>query len=184
MSNGSDGDAGSNASSECSSQPLISNGGSSHYSTGSNSGWGQAQAENFLYDCPDFIELSNGSKVIFQGELGQGHYGKVYCGCIDDGVNQIQVALKTIYPISPLDAEIAKTDFKREVSIMKKLNHRNIVKLIDFIDEIDKLVVIMEFMEKGSLLDFVSYNCHNLTKLNLLRFSRDIANVRVCSIAT
>lgn len=176
VSNGSDGDAGSNASSECSSQPLISNGGYSHYSAGSHSGWGQAQAENFLYDCPDFIELSNGSKVIFQGELGQGHYGKVYCGCIDDGENQIQVALKTIYPISPLDAEIAKKDFQREASIMKKLNHRNIVKLIDFIDEIDKLVVIMEFMEKGSLLDFVSYNRHNLTKLNLLRFSKDIAN--------
>ncbi|XP_058450641.1 tyrosine-protein kinase hopscotch [Malaya genurostris] len=168
---------GSSASSECSSHPLISNGGSSQYSVGSYSGWGQSQAERFLYDCPDFIELPRGTKVIFQGELGQGYYGKVYKGCIDDGKYSIQVALKTINNYgNSMDIDKVVTDFKREVSIMKRLKHRNIVNFIDFIDEPDKLVVVMEYMEHGSLLDFLSYERHTLSKLNLLRFANDIAN--------
>ncbi|XP_058814821.1 tyrosine-protein kinase hopscotch [Topomyia yanbarensis] len=170
-------EAGSSASSECSSHPLISNGGSSQYSVGSYSGWGQSQAERFLYDCPDFIELPRGAKVIFQGELGQGYYGKVYRGCIDDGKYSIEVALKTINNFgNSMDIDKAVKDFKREVSIMKRLNHRNIVRFIDFIDEPDKLVVVMEYVENGSLLDFLSYKRYDLTKLNLLRFAKDIAN--------
>ncbi|XP_055540141.1 tyrosine-protein kinase hopscotch [Wyeomyia smithii] len=177
VSHSSDCDGGSNASSENSSHPLISNGGSTHYSAGSYSGgWGQSQAERFLYDCPDFIELPDGTKVIFQGELGQGHYGKVYRGCLDDGKYSKEVALKTINNFgNAMDMDKAVKDFKREVSIMKRLNHRNIVKFINFIDEPDKLVVVMEYVENGSLLDYLSYTT-DLKKMNLLRFAKDIAN--------
>lgn len=175
VSNGSDCDAGSNASSECSSQPLISNGGSSQYSAGSYSGgWDPSQAEQFLHDCTGFIELPHGKKVIFQGELGQGHYGKVYRGCIDNGDYSIPVALKTIN--NAMDMDKAVKDFKREVAIMKKLNHKNIVKFMDFIDELDKLVVVMEYVENGSLLDFLGYKKYDLNKLYLLRFAKDIAS--------
>lgn len=177
VSNGSDCDAGSNGSSECSSQPLISNGGSSHYSSGSTNGWAQPQAERFLYNCPDFIELPRGAKVIFRGELGQGHYGKVYRGSIDDGKYARDVALKTINNFGTMaEMDRAVTDFKREVAIMKKLQHPNIVRFIDFIDEPDKLVVVMEFVENGSLLDYLSYKRYDLTKPVLLRFAKDIAN--------
>ncbi|XP_055637512.1 tyrosine-protein kinase hopscotch [Toxorhynchites rutilus septentrionalis] len=173
----SDCEVGSNASSECSSQPLISNGGSSQFSAGSSNGWDQEEANEFMYDCPDFIELPYGAKVIFQGELGQGHYGKVYRGCIDDGNYSLEVALKTINNFAnALDLDKAVKDFKREVSIMKSLNHRNIVRFIDFIDEPHKLIVVMEFVENGSLLDYLSYKRYDLTKSNLLRFAKDIAN--------
>lgn len=180
MSNSSDCDAGSNASSECSSQPLISNGGSSQYSAGSSNGWAQSEAKAFMYDCPDFIEMPNGTKVIFNDPIGQGHYGKVYHGCIEDGNFSIEVALKTINSTeNASDLDRVMKDFKREVSIMKKLSHRNIVKFIDFIDEPLQLIVVMEYVENGSLLDYLAYKRFFLNNSNLLSFAKDIANVRV-----
>ncbi|XP_055594135.1 tyrosine-protein kinase hopscotch [Uranotaenia lowii] len=177
VSNGSDLDGASNASSECSSQPLISNGGSSQYSGGSDDGMNQDQANAFFYDCPDYIELPDGAKIIFQGEIGQGYYGRVFKGCIDYGNDTAmrKVALKTIHNNA---SNMMQTilDFKREVAIMQKLNHENIVQFNKFIDERDKLVVVMEYMENGSLLDFLGYNRHRLTKQDLLRFAKDIAN--------
>lgn len=179
-SNGSDCDARSNASSECSSQPLISNGGSSHYSVGSSSGWnrpGRGVTDHFAHDCLAYIELSHGRTVTFQGKIGQGHYGNVYQGEISNAHGDpIKVALKTINIGNAVDLNRAMKDFKREVEIMKKLNHRNIVRLLEFVDEPDRMVVVMEYIEHGSLERYLQYKRYDLTNLNKLNFARDIAN--------
>ncbi|KAL9706949.1 hypothetical protein quinque_010467 [Culex quinquefasciatus] len=177
-SNGSDCDARSNGSSECSSQPLISNNGSSHYSVGSSSGWNRpGQVDHFAHDCLDYIELSHGRTVTFQGKIGQGHYGNVYQGEISNALGDpIKVALKTINIGNAVDLNRAMKDFKREVEIMKKLNHRNIVRLLEFVDEPDRMVVVMEYIEHGSLERYLQYKRYDLTNLNKLNFAKDIAS--------
>lgn len=181
-SNGSDCDARSNGSSECSSQPLISNNGSSHYSVGSSSGWNRpGQVDHFAHDCLDYIELSHGRTVTFQGKIGQGHYGNVYQGEISNALGDpIKVALKTINIGNAVDLNRAMKDFKREVEIMKKLNHRNIVRLLEFVDEPDRMVVVMEYIEHGSLERYLQYKRYDLTNLNKLNFAKDIASVSIC----
>lgn len=44
--------------------------------------------------------------------------------------------------------------FRKEVAIMKKLNHKNVIRLYEVIDdpESDKMYMVMQYMEKGELL--------------------------------
>lgn len=48
----------------------------------------------------------------------------------------------------------AFTLLEQEIAIMKKINHPNIVKLHEVIEdsEFNKLYIVMEFMQRGSIL--------------------------------
>ncbi|XP_058062989.1 tyrosine-protein kinase hopscotch [Anopheles bellator] len=166
VSNGSDSELRSNASSGSSSMPLISNR-ANHFS-------GDSYLEKTFYDCPDYIQ-HGGARIFFHETLGEGNYGRVYRGTLEEGNTSMVVALKTIHDDRP-DMGRVRDDFIREVDIMKSLRHRNIVHFIRFIDDHDKLVVVMEYVAQGSLLSFLGYQRHNLEELDLLRMARDIAN--------
>jgi len=51
-------------------------------------------------------------------------------------------------------ARTALNDAMQEIAIMKKLDHSNIVKLYEVLDDptVDKLYIIMEYVKNGSLL--------------------------------
>ncbi|KAK8794664.1 hypothetical protein WA158_001645 [Blastocystis sp. Blastoise] len=99
-------------------------------------------------------------------ELGKGSYGRV-CLCEHDtGSEKKQFAVK-IFSKSFLRNEKRiekigkKTVFsnaleqvEREFALMKKLNHPNIVKLIDVIDDPDedRLYMVLEFVENGQIM--------------------------------
>jgi serine/threonine protein kinase len=48
----------------------------------------------------------------------------------------------------------ALNDVEKEIAIMKKLDHPNIVNLIEILDDpsVDKLYIIMEYVKNGSLM--------------------------------
>lgn len=66
-------------------------------------------------------------------------------------------------------------DFQREAKIMKTLNHANIVKIYGFME--DPLLIIMEFMNGGSLLTYLSIHRPDLRVESLLNFAANIAKV-------
>ena len=44
---------------------------------------------------------------------------------------------------------------KREINIVKKINHLNIAKVFEIKEDIDKYYILMEFCEKGELFDLI-----------------------------
>uniref|UniRef100_A0A182JDY1 Protein kinase domain-containing protein n=1 Tax=Anopheles atroparvus TaxID=41427 RepID=A0A182JDY1_ANOAO len=170
VSNGSDSELHSNTSSGSSSQPLLPVHRPRRFS-------GDSFRERTFYDCPDYIQHGS-ARIVFHSTLGEGHYGRVYRGTLEEGINSVEVALKTIQDdrIDRPDMKRARDDFRREVDIMKSLQHKNIVRFITFIEELDKLVVVMEYVPKGSLLSFLGYQRYDLEEKDLLQMARDIAN--------
>lgn len=105
-----------------------------------------------------------GNKVINEyvivADIGKGSYGKVKLAAHRDDPKDV-VAIKIInrsLTKKSRRASCASPDFeaqiRREIAIMKKLRHRNIVPLHAVIDDtsVDKLYLIMEYVPGGELL--------------------------------
>ncbi|KAL4446517.1 hypothetical protein ABPG74_001258 [Tetrahymena malaccensis] len=96
-------------------------------------------------------------------EIGRGGFGKVKLATseipTDKGVIKKQFAIK-ISNKQKLKRKLfsmkvnAFTLLEREVAIMKKIDHPNLVKLYEVIDdpEDDKIYMVMEFVQKGSIM--------------------------------
>lgn len=118
-------------------------------------------------------------EVICQGFIGGGQYGKVYRGeYIKNDGTFVAVAIKhlTTLPTNDRannDSKANIIDFKREIAIMKRLDHPNIVKIINFVEE--SSAIIMEYVQFTSFEKYLAYYKPNLTTPTLLRFARDIA---------
>jgi [calcium/calmodulin-dependent protein kinase] kinase len=105
-----------------------------------------------------------GNKVINEyvivADIGKGSYGKVKLAAHRDDPKDV-VAIKIInrsLTKKSRRSSCASPDFeaqiRREIAIMKKLRHRNIVPLHAVIDDVssDKLYLIMEYVPNGELL--------------------------------
>ncbi|XP_074564369.1 receptor-like serine/threonine-protein kinase SD1-8 [Curcuma longa] len=77
-------------------------------------------------------------------KLGQGGYGPVYKGKLKDGQ---EIAVKRLSMTSTQGAH----EFKNEVMVIAKLQHRNLVRLLGCCIEARERILIYEFMPNGSL---------------------------------
>ncbi|CAD8115080.1 unnamed protein product [Paramecium sonneborni] len=87
--------------------------------------------------------------------LGQGAFGKVKKAQNFKGdIFAIKIANKKKLKKKLLSKSNAYTMLEREIAIMKKISHVNVVQLFEVIDDPkqDKLYLVMEFMGKGSIL--------------------------------
>lgn len=89
--------------------------------------------------------------------LGKGTFGKVkLCVNFDNGREYaIKICRRSILRTRKVNNnEDALNALKREIAIMKKLKHPNIVRLHEVIDdeECDNMFIVMEFIEKGPVL--------------------------------
>ena len=85
--------------------------------------------------------LSNFLKV---RKIGEGTYGEVYEAI--DTTNNNRVALKKLR-IENKDEGIPITAL-REMCILKHLKHENIVELCEIIQDIDKIILIFEYVDQ------------------------------------
>ncbi|KNC24939.1 Tyrosine-protein kinase hopscotch [Lucilia cuprina] len=127
---------------------------------------------NYFTTTPSVLEIPNG-KVIFKKKVGEGHYGTVHLGEVrynsPDNAREF-VAIKTL---KSLRAPQLSDDFMREIEIMESLNHPNIVKIKHWIQR--PFCIIMEYLESGSFLVYLTSRKPNLTNPILLSFALDIA---------
>ncbi|KAL6315478.1 hypothetical protein AAG906_000772 [Vitis piasezkii] len=78
------------------------------------------------------------------GIIGDGSFGMVYKACLSNGVT---VAVKKLSP----DAFQGFREFRAETETLAKLQHRNIVQILGYCVSGSDRVLIYEFIEKGSL---------------------------------
>mmetsp|Transcript_2531 Transcript_2531/g.3350 ORF Transcript_2531/g.3350 Transcript_2531/m.3350 type:complete len:485 (-) Transcript_2531:120-1574(-) len=99
-------------------------------------------------------------KIIFSGiPLGEGATSSVQLAT--DKQTQKSVAIKII-PVTKLRNNAS---LQREVSILKRLDHPNIVKLIDVVLTRKNLYIIMEYIEGTGLFDYLVENKNNYNEL-------------------
>lgn len=67
----------------------------------------------------------------------------MYKGCLSDGK---EVAVKILKP-----SEDALRDFVSEIEIVTTLHHKNIISLIGFCFENNRLILVSDYLSRGSL---------------------------------
>ncbi|XP_059641211.1 probable receptor-like protein kinase At5g24010 [Cornus florida] len=88
--------------------------------------------------------------------IGEGGFGKVYKGTLRSGM---KVAVKRSHPGHGQGI----AEFQTEIMVLSKIRHRHLVSLIGYCDEGSEMILVYEFMEKGTLRDHL-YVCNEDTQ--------------------
>ncbi|KAK8461028.1 hypothetical protein SEVIR_2G436700v4 [Setaria viridis] len=96
-----------------------------------------------LYDFSQMKGATNGFSI--ENKLGQGGFGAVYKGLLPDG---LEIAVKRLAPCSSQGL----LEFKNEIQLIAKLQHRNLVKLLGCcIEGEHEKILVYEYMANKSL---------------------------------
>ncbi|KAM7261124.1 hypothetical protein ACFE04_026599 [Oxalis oulophora] len=100
-----------------------------------------------------FADLKSATKS-FNSLLGEGGFGKVYKGWIDDKtLAPSKSGLGMIVAIKKLNSQSVQglREWQSEVDFLGRLSHPNLVKLLGYCWEDKELLLVYEFLQKGSL---------------------------------
>ncbi|KAL5556916.1 hypothetical protein UlMin_039152 [Ulmus minor] len=88
--------------------------------------------------------------------IGEGGFGKVYKGTLHFSNGDIKVAVKRSQP----GHGQGLTEFHTEIMVLSQIRNRHLVSLIGYCDEMSEMILVYEFMEKGTLRDHL-YDADN-----------------------
>ncbi|CAA6675000.1 unnamed protein product [Spirodela intermedia] len=100
--------------------------------------------ESHQFSISDIVNITRN----FERVIGRGGFGIVYHGLLNEGR---EVAVKMISKSSQGEKE-----FHAEVQILLRVHHKNLVYLLGYCDDRNNLALVYEYMQKGSLADFLS----------------------------
>ncbi|XP_057959670.1 G-type lectin S-receptor-like serine/threonine-protein kinase SD1-1 isoform X2 [Malania oleifera] len=97
----------------------------------------------------DLATISNATdNFSFQNKLGEGSFGSVYKGVLNNGQ---EIAVKRLSKSSNQGLD----EFKNEVIHIAKLQHRNLVRLLGCCIQGDEKMLVYEYMPNNSLNSFI-----------------------------
>ncbi|VFQ63245.1 unnamed protein product [Cuscuta campestris] len=107
--------------------------------------------------------------ISLKEEIGQGSFGTVYRGIW----NGSDVAVK-VYRGQEF-SEGTLLDYKKEIDLMKRLRHPNVLLFMGAVSSQEKLAIITEFLPRGSLFKTLHKNSQHLDIRRCLRMALDVA---------
>ncbi|BFG40155.1 hypothetical protein CerSpe_264290 [Prunus speciosa] len=104
-------------------------------------------------------------------QVGEGGFGTVYKARLDDGqVVSIKRAKKEHF-------ENLETEFSSEVELLAKIDHRNLVKLLGYVDEGNERLIITEYVPNGTLREHLDGQHGKILEFNQrLEIAIDVAH--------
>ncbi|XP_048440894.1 calmodulin-binding receptor-like cytoplasmic kinase 3 [Pyrus x bretschneideri] len=104
-------------------------------------------------------------------EVGEGGFGTVYKARLDDGqVVSIKRAKKEYF-------ENLQTEFGSEVELLAKIDHRNLVKLLGYVEEGNERLIITEYVANGTLREHLDCQHGKILEFNQrLEIAIDVAH--------
>ncbi|CAN4117747.1 unnamed protein product [Withania somnifera] len=112
-----------------------------------------------FFDLATVVHATDNFSV--NNKLGEGGFGPVYKGTLEDGQ---EIAVKRLSKSSGQGLN----EFKNEVKLIAKLQHRNLVKLVGSCIDDNEKMLIYEYMANGSLDSF----CFDQTRRRQLGWSK------------
>lgn len=104
-------------------------------------------------------------------QIGEGGFGTVYRAQLEDGLVVAVKRAKREY------FETLRTEFSSEVDILAKIDHRNLVKLLGYIDKGNERLLITEYVVNGSLREHLDGLRGNILDFNQrLEIGIDVAH--------
>lgn len=124
--------------------------------------------------------LKSGQKVVnkyvIKGDLGKGTFGRVkLCKSEEDGkLYAVKIMHKTFVQRLAGKEDQLQDVVRREVAIMKKLNHRNVVKLVEVIDDpsSEKMYLVQEYVQHNLMEEIKATN--GLSEEIARKYMRDL----------
>ncbi|PIA49567.1 hypothetical protein AQUCO_01300394v1 [Aquilegia coerulea] len=104
-----------------------------------------------------------------QEDIGSGSFAVVYRGLWNGSDVAVKVYSENDYRESTL------SDYKKEISIMKKLRHPNVLLFMGAVYSPEQLAIVTEFLPRGSLFKTLHRNSQALDIRRRLRMSLDVA---------
>ncbi|KAL7648141.1 UNVERIFIED_CONTAM: hypothetical protein RMT77_000042 [Armadillidium vulgare] len=135
---------------------------------------------------PNFLNLDEWEipreRVIINRTIGAGAFGTVYGGecMISEDSGWAAVAVKTLKKGSTAEN---KLDFLGEAEMMKRFDHKNIVKLIGLSTRIEPIYMIMEFMLYGDLQTYLLARRHLVSERTNINDDDEVSSRRLTSMA-
>ncbi|XP_078041812.1 uncharacterized protein LOC144472516 [Augochlora pura] len=131
----------------------------------------QMESEDERKGETDALEAPFKSVMLIR-KLGNGHFGKVYLGRLDD-VTDTLVAVKMSQSDHVSVESEARRQFLEEIEIMKKAGtHPHLVSLVGYCIQPDKpICILLEYMQGGDLLSYLrsQRKRKNLTETNIYK---------------
>ncbi|KAK1264356.1 Serine/threonine-protein kinase HT1 [Acorus gramineus] len=128
-------------------------------------------SEKELHLQPQLGEWAIDRRLLRMGEkIACGAFGELYHGTY---LGQ-DVAIKLLRPSEQLNQN-AEAEFAQEVTVLREVQHRNVVRFVGACAKLPQLCIVTEYMAGGSLHDFLHMQ-HNVLELKtLLKFAIDIS---------
>lgn len=135
------------------------------------------EVEEFQREYENQIITLDNETITFKELLGEGNFGKVYEGTLNDARNNMtRVAMKVL----STSGKGKLSDALTEAKLMQRLNHPNIVKIHTYKEFSNQLVIVMELMKNDSLDIYLKSNRPKIKSIRLMKFAKDVASVSIC----
>ncbi|XP_076207088.1 ephrin type-A receptor 6 isoform X3 [Aptenodytes patagonicus] len=122
----------------------------------------------------EFAKEIDPSRIRIERVIGAGEFGEVCSGRLKTpGKREIPVAIKTLKG-GYVDRQ--RRDFLREASIMGQFDHPNIIRLEGVVTKSRPVMIVVEYMENGSLDSFLRRHDGHFTVIQLVGMLRGIAS--------